>query len=65
MASGLNGPSKVELGITLMNDLNDPKAEVPREHFVLALECLHLLGGARAVAFFCDRLRDLVGAAPT
>lgn len=59
MASGVPGPSKRELGISLVDDLNDPGAQVPREHLVLALACLELFGGERALAYYCDRLRDL------
>jgi hypothetical protein len=59
MASDLPGPTKAELGVSLLDDKNDPDLPVPREHLVLALACLKLFGGQRALAYYCDRLVDL------
>ena len=59
MASGVPGPTKRELALSLVDDRNDPHAMVPREHPVLALCCLELFGGYRAVAYYCEQMRSL------
>jgi hypothetical protein len=59
MASDLPGPTKRELGMWLGNHPNDPHAPVPREHLVLALACLELFGGEKALAYYCGRLVGL------
>ena len=59
MASGGPGPTKRELNLSLLEDKNDPHAMVPREHLVLALCCLELFGGLRAVAYYCEQMSSL------
>ncbi len=59
MVYELPGQTKKMLGIDLHDDLNDPTALVPRVHLVLALACLELFGGDKAVAHFCDHMMRL------
>ena len=51
--------TKKELGFDLHDDLNDPTAMVPREHLVLALACLALFGGDKAVAHYAEQMMRL------